>query len=133
MTDLHDLSADALTKAYRTRKLSPVEATRAALARMELWDSKINAMYIVDADGALAQARASEARWRAGAPLSPLDGVPITIKDNIAVKGFATPVGTAAGDMTPSPADAPPSARVREAGCIVIGKTTMPDYGMLVS
>ena len=74
-----------------------------------------------------------EARWRDGAPLSALDGVPVTIKDNIAVKGIPTPVGTAAGDMTPSAADAPPSARLREAGCIILGKTTMPDYGMLVS
>jgi aspartyl-tRNA(Asn)/glutamyl-tRNA(Gln) amidotransferase subunit A len=72
MTDLHDLSAEALTKAYRARQLSPVEATRAALARMERWESKINAMYIVDADGALAQAKASEARWGAGATLSAL-------------------------------------------------------------
>jgi aspartyl-tRNA(Asn)/glutamyl-tRNA(Gln) amidotransferase subunit A len=133
MTAIHNLTAAALSSAYKAKELSPVEVTQAALARMAAWEPKINAMYIVDADGALAQARASEARWRAGAPLSPLDGVPITIKDNIAVKGFATPVGSAAGDMTPSPADAPPSARVREAGCIIIGKTTMPDYGMLVS
>jgi aspartyl-tRNA(Asn)/glutamyl-tRNA(Gln) amidotransferase subunit A len=133
MTAIHDLSANALSSAYRTRSLSPVEAVRAALARIEAWEGRINAMYVVDAAGALAQAAASETRWRAGTPLSPLDGVPITIKDNIAVKGFATPVGTAAGDMTPSTFDAPPSARVREAGCIIVGKTKMPDYGMLVS
>jgi Asp-tRNA(Asn)/Glu-tRNA(Gln) amidotransferase A subunit family amidase len=106
---------------------------RAAFERIAAWEPRINAMYVVDAPGALAQAAASEARWHAGAPLSPLDGVPITIKDNIAAKGFATPVGTAAGDMTPSPFDAPPSARVREAGGVIIGKTKMPDYGMLVS
>ena len=133
MTSLHDLSAHELSQAYRTRRLSPVEATRAALARMDMWESKINAMYVIDADGALAQAAASQARWRDGAPLSALDGVPVTIKDNIAVKGIPTPVGTAAGDMTPSATDAPPSARLREAGCIILGKTTMPDYGMLVS
>jgi Asp-tRNA(Asn)/Glu-tRNA(Gln) amidotransferase A subunit family amidase len=133
MTAIHNLTAVALSSAYKAGELSPVEVAQAALARIPGWEPKINAMYIVDADGALAQARASEARWRAGAPLGPLDGVPITIKDNIAVKGFPTPVGTAAGDTTPSPADAPPSARVREAGCVIIGKTTMPDYGMLVS
>jgi len=88
---------------------------------------------VVDEVGALAQASESEARWRAGEPLSALDGVPITIKDNIPVKGIPTPVGTAAGDMTPAAADSPPSARVREAGCIILGKTTMPDFGMLVS
>src|SRR5262245_76006 len=133
MTDLHDLSAEALTKACRARQLSPVEATRAALARMELWESKINAMYIVDAEGALAQARASEARWRVGTPLSALDGVPVTIKDNIATKGHPTPLGTASGDLTPSADDAPPAARLREAGCVFLGKTTMPDFGMLAS
>src|SRR5262249_21550359 len=116
MTALHDLSAAALSGAFRARQLSPVEVTRAALARIEAWEAGINAMYVVDADGALAQAAASEARWRAGMPLSPLDGVPITIKDIIAVAGLATPVGTAAGDMTPSAYDAPPAARVREAG-----------------
>src|SRR5262245_40736965 len=133
MTDVHDLSAHELSQAYRARRLSPVEATRAALARMDMWESRINAMYVVDADRALAQARASEARWSDGAPLSALDGVPITIKDNIAVQGIPTPVGTAAGDMTASAADAPPAARLREAGCVLLGKTTMPDYGMLVS
>jgi Asp-tRNA(Asn)/Glu-tRNA(Gln) amidotransferase A subunit family amidase len=133
MTAIHNLTAQALSSAYEAKELSPVEVTQAVLARIPGWEPKINAMYIVDADGAVAQARASEARWQAGAPIGPLDGVPITIKDNIAVKGFPVPVGTAAGDMTPSPADAPPSARVREAGCVIIGKTTMPDYGMLVS
>src|SRR5262245_16349489 len=133
MTSLHDLSAHELSQAYRARQLSPVEATRAALARMDIWEGKINAMYVVDGEGALAQAAASEARWHAGAPLSALDGVPVTIKDNIAVRGLPTPVGTAAGDTAPSVADAPPPARLREAGCVLLGKTTMPDYGMLAS
>src|SRR5580704_16340232 len=133
MTAIHNLTAQALSSAYRAKQLSPVEVARAALARIAAWETKINAMYVIDEAGARAQAAASEARWRAGVPLSALDGVPITIKDNIPVKGFATPVGTAAGDMTPSAFDAPPSARVREAGCVVIGKTKMPDYGMLVS
>jgi aspartyl-tRNA(Asn)/glutamyl-tRNA(Gln) amidotransferase subunit A len=133
MTKLHDVSAHDLSLAYRTRKLSPVEATRAALARIEAWERTINAMYIVDIEGAMAQAAASEARWHDGAPLSALDGIPVTIKSNIAVKGKPMPVGTAAGDMTPSTADAPPAARLREAGCIVIGTTTMPDFGMLCS
>jgi aspartyl-tRNA(Asn)/glutamyl-tRNA(Gln) amidotransferase subunit A len=133
MTALHDLSAAALSSAFRARQLSPVEVTRAALARIDVWEAAINAMYIVDADTALAQAAAAEARWRAGTPLSALDGVPITIKDNIPVADVPTPLGSAAGDMTKSAFDAPPAARVREAGCVLIGKTTMPDYGMLVS
>src|SRR5579871_3897747 len=99
MTALHDLSAQELGAAYRAKDLSPVEVTRAALARIEAWEPKINAMYIVDTDGAVAMAAASEQRWRQGKPLSAIDGVPITIKDNIAQKGFPTPVGTAAGDL----------------------------------
>jgi aspartyl-tRNA(Asn)/glutamyl-tRNA(Gln) amidotransferase subunit A len=130
---IHNLSARELSFAYRTRQLSPVEATRAALARLEVWENRINAMYIKDPEGALVQAAASEARWRRGAALSPLDGVPITIKDNIATAGAPTPLGTAAGDFAPATADAPPAARVKEAGCVVLGKTTMPDYGMLSS
>src|SRR5882757_2418759 len=133
MTPTYDLTAQALSSAFRAKQLSPVEVARAALARIAAWEAKINAMYVVDEAGALAQAAASEARWRANTPLSALDGVPITVKDNIPVKGFATPVGTAAGDMTPAAADGPPSARVREAGCVIIGKTTMPDFGMLAS
>jgi len=133
MATLHDLSAAELSTAYRNRQVSPVEVTRAVLTRMEAWEPKIHAMYMIDAVGALAQATSSERRWRAGEPLSPLDGVPITIKDNIATKGVPMPIGTAAGDMTPAAADAPPAARVREAGCVLLGKTTMPDYGMLAS
>src|SRR3989440_12096604 len=133
MPALHDLSADALSTAYRTRQLSPVEVTRAVLDRIGAWEPKIHAMYVIDAIGALAQATSSERRGREGEPLRPLDGVPIPIKDNIATKGVPTPLGTAAGDLTPAAADSPPAARVREAGCVLLGKTTMPDYGMLAS
>jgi aspartyl-tRNA(Asn)/glutamyl-tRNA(Gln) amidotransferase subunit A len=65
--------------------------------------------------------------------LSALDGVPVTIKDNIATHGDPTPLGTAASELIPAPADAPPAARLREAGAVLLCKTTMPDYGMLSS
>ena len=131
--ELYDLTALELSQAYRTKDLSPVEVTRAALARIETWEPKLNAMYIIDADGALARAAASETRWRESRPLSQLDGVPITIKDLIATKGDPVPVGTAAAEFTPASVDQPPAARVREAGCVILGKTTMPDFGMLAS
>jgi len=130
---LHNLSARQLSDAYRAKELSPVEVTLAVLARIEACESKLNAMYITDVEGALSQAAASETRWREGKPLSPLDGVPITIKDLIATIGVPTPVGTAAADFTPATVDQPPAARVREAGCVILGKTTMPDFGMLAS
>ncbi len=131
---LHALGAAELSGAYRKGDLSPVEAAEAALVRMTSLEPMLNAMYRTDPQGALAAARASEARWRQGRPLSPLDGVPITIKDNIALAGWPTPTGTAAGDTaTAAAVDAPPAARVREAGCVILGKTTMPDFGMLAS
>lgn len=130
---LHDLTAHDLGTEYRTGRLSPVEVTQAVLARIAAWEPKLNAMYITDADGALAQSKASEQRWRKGEALSPLDGVPITLKENIATKGVPSPLGMAASDLTPSKIDMPPAARVREAGCVILGKTTMPDFGMLVS
>lgn len=133
MTALHDLSAHDLWMGYRTGRISPVEATKAALGRIKAWEPKINAMYVVDEAGALAQAKAAEQRWRKGEQLSPLDGVPITLKENIASKGVPTPIGTAAAVLTPSTVDAPPAARVKEAGCVILGKTTMPDFGMLAS
>jgi aspartyl-tRNA(Asn)/glutamyl-tRNA(Gln) amidotransferase subunit A len=74
MTALHHLSAHEVACAYRAKELSPVEVARAALGRVSAWEKKINAMYVVDAEGALATAAASEARWRAGVPLSALDG-----------------------------------------------------------
>jgi Asp-tRNA(Asn)/Glu-tRNA(Gln) amidotransferase A subunit family amidase len=132
-TDLHNLTAHQLSDAYRAKALSPVEVTRAVLAHLEAWEPKLNAMYITDAEGALVQAAASESRWREGRPLSTLDGVPITIKDIIATKGVPVPLGTAAADFTPAAEDQPPAARVREAGCVILGKTTMPDFGMLAS
>jgi len=132
-SDLADFSALDLLAAYRSGAASPVEAIDAVLARAALWEPELGALFALDADGARAAAAASAARWRQGVPIGPLDGVPITVKDLIATKGVPTPVGTAAADMTPAPADAPPAARVREAGAIIFAKTTMPDYGMLSS
>ena len=132
--DLHLLDAAQLAEAYGSGHLSPVEVTEASLARIARWEPRLNAMYKVHADAARAMARASEARWRAGAPLSPIDGVPITLKDNIATAGDPTPVGTRANaEAAPATADAPAAARVREAGAVIVGKTTMPDFGMLSS
>src|SRR5205814_3811355 len=90
------------------------------------------ATYRLDPDAALAAAEASEARWREGRT-GALDGVPVMIKDNIATKGVPVPLGTAATALQDAAEDAPPAARVREAGAVILGKTTMPDYGMLSS
>ena len=132
--DPASLTAAELSSAYASRRLSPVEVARAALASIERWEPHLNAMYLVHGDAALAQARESEARWLAGTPLSALDGIPVTIKENIYTKGDPAPIGTAANEgVATAAADAPPAARMREAGCVILGKTTMPDYGMLSS
>ena len=133
MTELHDLPAHDLIAAYRQRKLSPVEVTQAVLAHIERWEPHIQATYLLRPEAALAQARASEARWLRGEPQGALDGVPSTIKENIATEGDPTPLGTAAVELVPAAADAPPAARMREAGAVIVAKTTMPDYGMLSS
>ncbi len=131
--DLHDLSAHALNQAYSRGELSPVEVTQAVLDHMARWEPQLCATYLLRPDQALAQARASEARWRSKAPLGPLDGVPVTLKDNIATEGDPMPLGTAASVLFAAPADAPPAARLRAAGTVLVSKTTMPDFGMLSS
>ena len=131
MTELHDLPAHDLIAAYRQRKLSPVEVTQSVLAHIERWEPHIKATYLLRPEAALAQARASEARWLRGEPKGALDGVPSTIKENIATEGDPTPLGTAAVELVPAAADAPPAARMREAGAVIVAKTTMPDLSLI--
>jgi aspartyl-tRNA(Asn)/glutamyl-tRNA(Gln) amidotransferase subunit A len=134
VTDIYKFTAHELLSAYSQGELSPVDVVRHFFTRIDAWEPRINAMYSIDRDGALEQASASEKRWRAGKPRSTLDGVPVTIKENIHTRGDPSPIGTRANENAPAqPADAPPAARVREAGGVILGKTTMPDYGMLSS
>ena len=133
MAELHALSAGELGAAYGSGELSPVAVTQAVLNHIERWEPHLCASYLLRPEHALAQARASEARWLKRQPLGPLDGVPVTIKENIATEGDPVPLGTAATRLTPAAANAPPAARLREAGTVMVCKTTMPDYGMLSS
>jgi aspartyl-tRNA(Asn)/glutamyl-tRNA(Gln) amidotransferase subunit A len=133
VTALHELSAVELLAAYRAKTLSPVDVTRDVLAHITAWEPHLRATYALDPAAALAQAEASQARWLRGAALGALDGVPVTIKENIATEGVPVPLGTAATALVPAAADAPPAARLREAGAVIVCKTTMPDYGMLSS
>ena len=130
---LHALSALDLLAAYHRRDLSPVAVVQAVLDRMARWEPHVRAMYVIDSERALAAASLSEERWQRGEPVGALDGIPVTVKDNIPWQGIPVPLGTAASDLTPAAADAPPVARLREQGAILVGKTTMPDYGMLSS
>jgi len=133
VTSLHDLSAVDLLAGYRAKQFSPAEVMEEVLAHAESWEPHIKALYLFDPDGARAAARASTERWQRDEKTGVLDGVPVTIKDNIATKGQPVPLGAASVKLVPASADAPPAARLREAGAIIFSKTTMPDYGMLSS
>ena len=124
------LSAAELRRLYRTRKLSPVETTRAVLDRIERFDPDVNAFCLVDRERALAAARDSEARWHKSAPCGLLDGVPATIKDLVLTRDWPTLRGSLAiARDQPCAEDAPATARLREHGAILIGKTTTPEFG----
>ncbi len=133
VTSLHDLSAVDLIAGFKARQFSPSEVLEDVLAHVAQWEPHIKALYAFDPDGARTVAKASTERWQKGEMTGVLDGVPVTIKENIATKGQPVPLGAASVKLVPSPADAPPAARLREAGAVIFSKTTMPDYGMLSS
>jgi aspartyl-tRNA(Asn)/glutamyl-tRNA(Gln) amidotransferase subunit A len=127
---LHYWSAVELTAAYAKGRLSPVEATQAVLARIEAVNPRVNAFCFIDHEAALVAARASEERWHKRKPLSFIDGVPAGIKDLVLTRGWPT----LRGSKTTNPAgpwndDAPAAARLREAGAVLLGKTTTPESG----
>ena len=123
-------SALDLAGLYRAKALSPVEAAEALFARLDALQPRLNAFCVVDRDGALAAAHATERRWIEGRPLGPLDGVPATIKDLVPMRGFPTLRGSRLIDPAQDWAeDGPAVARLREAGAVILGKTTTPEFG----
>src|SRR6202048_1514917 len=130
MTEIHDLSADELLARHRAKSLPPSEVFADVEKHIARWEPHLKALYCYDPETARAEAAASTERWAKGATLGPLDGVPGTVKENIASKGVPMPLGTAAMKLVPAAEDAPAPARLREAGAIMFSKTTMPDYGM---
>jgi aspartyl-tRNA(Asn)/glutamyl-tRNA(Gln) amidotransferase subunit A len=129
-TRLAEHTATELLALYRARAASPVEATREVLARIDRLNPQLNAFCLVDAASALRSATESEARWQRGAPIGPLDGVPTSIKDLILTRGWPTRRGSRTVDPAqPWEVDAPAAARLREAGAVLLGKTTTPEFG----
>ncbi len=133
-TDLTQCPAHELIQLYRSGQASPVEATQAVLTRIERLNPQLNAFCLVDADAALSAARTSESRWQAhrssGAPVGELEGVPTSIKDLILTRGWPTLRGSRTIDpRQPWDVDAPATARLREAGAVLLGKTTTPEFG----
>ena len=130
-TDPTQMTASELAGHYERRKLSPVEVAQAVIDRIDEVDGQINAYAIVDAEGAIEAAKKSEKRWKKNKPLSRLDGVPVSIKELIHTKGMPTVMGSQNIDPASQPwdYDAPSVARLREAGAVILGKTTSPEFG----
>jgi aspartyl-tRNA(Asn)/glutamyl-tRNA(Gln) amidotransferase subunit A len=130
MAELWQWNAPRLSAAFKARETSPVEVAEGLLARIARLDKKVNAFCLIDEPVTLAQARASQERWMKNAPLSPLDGVPVAVKDLFLTRGWPTLRGSRTIDPNqPWNDDAPAVARLREAGAVLLGKVTTPDHG----
>lgn len=123
------MGVDELGAAFASRNLSPVDVAAAALDRAEEIQTRFNAFTRIDRASALKAARAAEERWGQGAPLSPIDGVPTTIKDIVWVDGWPARYGSLSTLETPCGRDAPAVARLRAAGAVFLGSTTTPEFG----
>ena len=129
-SDLSRLTMHELTAAYRRRETTPSEATAAYLARIEALDGQVGAYLTVTRDRALVAARAADARYGRGAPLGPLDGVPIAYKDVLCTQGVVTTCGSKVLEPFVPPYDATAVARLTEAGAVMLGKTNMDEFAM---
>ena len=134
MSDLTQCTVEQLLTLFRGGAVSPVQVTQEVLQRIQRINPLINAFCLVDEEAALASARISEKRWlahrRNAAPVGALEGIPVSIKDLILTKGWPT----LRGSRTVNPqqnwdVDAPVTARLREAGAVLLGKTTTPEFG----
>jgi aspartyl-tRNA(Asn)/glutamyl-tRNA(Gln) amidotransferase subunit A len=122
------MTAETMHAAFAAGQLSPVEVLQAVTARIAAANPALNAFVVMN-PGALAAARESEARWLAGQPIGPLDGVPCTVKDLVDLAGFSTRRGSRTTSAAPVEEDAPISANLKAAGAVIIGKTTTTEFG----
>ncbi|HTR15992.1 MAG TPA: amidase [Acetobacteraceae bacterium] len=122
------MSAEELVQAYARRVLSPVEALQAVMERIARLNPKLNAFAVLSPH-AVRQAGESEARWSAGRPLGPLDGVPCTVKDLVDMAGFPTRRGSRLTSAEPVAVDAPLVVGLKQAGAVILGKTTTTEFG----
>src|SRR5579883_3294930 len=127
--DILSCSAIEIVALYRSRQVSPVELLSATLDRIDRLDPLHNAFVMIDREQALSDARASEERWRRGEPCGLIDGLPVTVKDLVTVKGMPTRRGSRVTDPSPAEEDGPPVARMRRHGAVFLGKTTTAEFG----
>lgn len=127
--DLTRASASELSSLFAAGKASPVEALDAVLRRCAQLNPKLNALPHIDEEGARAQAKASEGRWARREPLSPLDGVPVSVKELIRVKGWPLTMASKLTDKSPQDEDATTVSRLREAGAVIFATNASPEYG----
>ncbi|MDF2114451.1 amidase [Roseiarcaceae bacterium H3SJ34-1] len=123
-------SMTELLAAFRASDVSPVDLAHAVLDQTAATEPALNAFVVREApEAVLAQAKAAQDRWHRGAPAGALDGIPMTIKDAIITAKWPTRSGSLTTSSEPGPDDAPAVARVFEAGAIIVGKTTTPEFG----
>jgi aspartyl-tRNA(Asn)/glutamyl-tRNA(Gln) amidotransferase subunit A len=125
-----DWTIQTLSRAMAARKISPVEATQTCLDRIARLDGRIHAFITVDAEGALATARALEDELAAGRSRGPLHGVPLAYKDLCHVPGLPTSCGTKTREYFTSPIECTAVARLRAAGVVTLGKLNMTELAM---
>ncbi|MBN2361412.1 MAG: amidase [Deltaproteobacteria bacterium] len=132
----HFETAADLAAAYRSGHATPsqvAERVAEVVDDSERCDPPLRLFIARDQEAVLRQAAASSERFRQGAPLGPLDGVPVAVKDEIDVAGYPTTLGTSFQGSAPAAADATAVARLRAAGAVVIGKTNMHEIGIGVT
>jgi aspartyl-tRNA(Asn)/glutamyl-tRNA(Gln) amidotransferase subunit A len=124
-------SVEEISRMFQTHQISPRELVATLFSRIKRVDPALRAFYELAEDSALLAARRSEDRWMSGSPLSALDGVAVSIKDHIDVAGMHSPRGRALAGIRAATADSPATARLREAGTIIVGKTSMPELPVI--
>jgi aspartyl-tRNA(Asn)/glutamyl-tRNA(Gln) amidotransferase subunit A len=123
-----DGEALRLHERYKRGEVSPVEIARAQLDVIPGLNRSVNAFVLVDDAVTMEMARASEARYRRGEPIGPMDGIPVTIKDTLNVAGWPTRRGSRTTSEASVPTDAVSIARLRTSGAVFLGKTTTPEF-----
>ena len=128
--DIAYMPVAELVEKYRAKEISPVEATRAALDRMDTHNNTVNAFCYLDEDGAMAAAKESEERWTKGEPKGLIDGVPLGVKDTLHAKGMPTRFGSHSTTDEPSDVDTSTTLGCRNHGAVLLGKTTNPEFAI---